>query len=213
MSTQKPSQLRNSFLKAIAKQATFGIALLGMSLPLYTLMIGQPAIAAHHHKQKQNPVTPDVMPTPNPAPAAPKQMPQNPTLMESFFFRYDFNPPPIVNGVASPQFYIGTGFAPIGKYHTGQTITIFDNTGLKQIGVYTIGRVNDTVPFNAQQINQINISEYDWGNTHIIQGTGLGTSAGANGLGSESGSLLARGLEGSNAPFNNHQAGIRNYHF
>jgi hypothetical protein len=34
MSTQKPSQFRNSFLKAIAKQATFGIALLGMSLPL-----------------------------------------------------------------------------------------------------------------------------------------------------------------------------------
>lgn len=69
MSTQKPSQLRNSFLKAIAKQATLGIALVGMSLPLYTLMIGQPAIAAHHHKQKQNPVTPDVMPTPNQGPA------------------------------------------------------------------------------------------------------------------------------------------------
>lgn len=54
MSTQKPSQFHLYFLKGLAKQATFAIALLGMSLPLYTLSFGQRALAAHHHHYKQN---------------------------------------------------------------------------------------------------------------------------------------------------------------
>jgi hypothetical protein len=54
MSTQKSSKFHLCFLKRLPKQATFAIALLGMSLPLYTLSFGQRALAAHHHNYKQD---------------------------------------------------------------------------------------------------------------------------------------------------------------
>jgi len=136
-----------------------------------------------------------------------------PKTMESYFFSYTYTNPPAINGVTVPQSYIGSGFTKAGTYHLGQTIAIIDQTGLKQIGTYRIGNVNDKVAFNAQRNNQVTVSEYDWGSTRFIQGTGLSSNTGLNGLGSESGRLLGFGVFGSDAVFNNHAPAIVPHHF
>jgi hypothetical protein len=145
-----------------------------------------------------------------PKPAQPKQ----PTTMESYFYSYSYTNPPAINGVAAPQSYIGSGFAPVGTYKPGQTIAIRDTaTGLKQVGTYTIGNVNDQVKFNATQLNQVSVSEYDRGTTRFIQGTGLSSTPSLKGLGSESGQLIGFGAFGTNVSFNNQHAAIQPIHF
>lgn len=156
----------------------------------------------HHNHHHHNP------PTPKP--------PATPTKMESYFFSYTYTNPPAINGIASPQTYIGTGFAPVGTYKLGQTISILDKTtGLRQVGTYTIGNVNDTVAFDATKLNHLTINEYDWGNQRFTTGTGLqnNNALGANGLGSEGGVLLGRGAFGTDVLFNNQYPAIKPIHF
>jgi predicted porin len=136
--------------------------------------------------------------------------------MESYFFKYTYSNPPAINGVAAPQSYIGLGFAPVGTYKAGQTINVLDKaTGLRQVGTYQIGNVNDTVALDATKLNHLTVSEYDWGSQRFITGTGLqnNTALGAAGLGSEGGALLGFGAFGTNASFNNQNPAIRPIHF
>ncbi len=149
-----------------------------------------------------------------PTPPQQPQQPKLPALMESYFFKYTYSNPPAINGIAAPQSYIGLGFAPVGTYKPGQTLPILDKaTGLKQIGTYQIGNVNDQVPFNAQQINHLSVAEYDWGPNRYISGTGLVANPAANGLGSENGTLLGLGAFGTNVTFNNQHTAINPIHF
>jgi hypothetical protein len=136
--------------------------------------------------------------------------------MESYFFSYTYSNPPAINGVAAPQSYIGQGFAPVGTYKPGQTINILDKaTGLRQVGTYQIGNVNDTVAFDATKLNHVTVSEYDWGTQRITTGTGLQTNpaVGATGLGSEGGVLLGRGAFGTDILFNDQYPAIKPIHF
>jgi len=151
-------------------------------------------------------------------PAQPKP-PKQPTLMESYNFNYSYVAHPLINNVPTAQSYIGTGFAPVGTYKPGQTINVADAFG-RSVGTYTIGNVNDKLTFNAQQLNHLNIVEYDYGvvgaasANRFIVGTGLGTgSGGAKGLGSEAGSLIGFGAFGTNVTFNNQHTAINPIHF
>jgi hypothetical protein len=129
--------------------------------------------------------------------------------MESYFFSYTYTNPPVINGVTTKQSYIGLGFAPVGTYKPGQTITILDKaTGLQKVGTYQIGNVNDKNTFDANKINHVVVNEYDYFNQQYIQGTGLqnNNAVGIKGLGSEGGILLGQF-------FNNQNAAIRPIHF
>lgn len=135
-------------------------------------------------------------------------------LMESYNYLYTFTNPPVINGLATPQSFQGVGYAPAGTYQSGQVIPVMDSaTGLRQVGSYRIGNVNNAVPLSAS-LNQVGISEYDWGTNHYIVGTGLASgSGGSAGLGSEHGTLIGLGVEGSNVSFSDQQAAIQPIHF
>jgi hypothetical protein len=136
-------------------------------------------------------------------------------LMESYHYLYTFTSPPVINGVATPQSFQGVGYAPAGTYTAGQTITVLDSaTGLRQVGTYQIGNVNNAVPLVPAQLNTVAISTYFWGTNHYIVGTGLASgSGGSAGLGSEHGSLIGLGAEGGNVSFSDQQAAIQPIHF
>ena len=133
-------------------------------------------------------------------------------LMEHYFYQYTFTNPPVINGVAAPQSFIGEGRAPAGTYTTGQTIAVYDTTGLTQIGTYRIGAVDNTVPLDAT-LNQVDVASYTWGTNTYTAATGLADRPGTTGLGSEAGSIAGLGLEGSAATFNDHQPAVIAHHF
>lgn len=204
MSTQQPSKIRKALLSTIA--------LLCMGLPLSSVLLSNPAMA---HQKPKHPHT--TMPTPTPAPTpapmpspAPTSMPTQPTYMEGYAFNYKYVTQPVINGVAVTEGYAGVGYAPVGTYHTGQTINITDNFG-RTIGTYTIAGVNDKTPFAANQLNKVIVGEYDYGTTRIT--SSLTSTGGDKGLGSESGQLIGYGLEGTNVNFNNQRLGIVAHHF
>jgi hypothetical protein len=134
-------------------------------------------------------------------------------LMEHYYFQYTFTNPPVINGVAAPQSFIGTGYAAAGTYATGQTIDVFDVTGLRQIGTYRIGAVDNTVALDSALLNTVDVNEYDWGTNRYTAATGLIDQTGTAGLGSEAGSIAGLGLEGTNASFNDHQPAVVAHHF
>jgi hypothetical protein len=203
MST-RPSKFRNAILKTIV--------LVGMGLPIGSLLLGNAAMAQqvagntaprHHQKMRvQQPPTPS----------------QGLSSMESYNFLYRYASQPVINGGATPESYLGSGFAPVGTYKSGQTINIVDNFG-RTVGTYTIGSVNDKTSFDPQKINTVTVIEYDYDLamapvvTRVIIGNGLASTGGSNGLGSESGSLVGRGAEGTNVFFNNQQLAIKPIHF
>src|SRR4029078_9968817 len=76
-------------------------------------------------------------------------------LMEHYYFQYTFTNPPVINGVAAPQSFIGTGYAAAGTYANGQNIEVFDVTGLRQIGTYRIGAVDHTVALDSALLNTV----------------------------------------------------------
>jgi hypothetical protein len=125
--------------------------------------------------------------------------------MQAYNFLYTFTNPPVINGVAAPQSFQGTGFAPAGTYTFGQTIPVYDAAGLNQIGTYRIGTVTDQ-PLDPAQLNTVTVNTYTWGTNHYIVGTGLATTTATGGLGSEGGSV--NGLS-----FNDHHAAIFQQHF
>jgi hypothetical protein len=133
-------------------------------------------------------------------------------LMEHYFYQYTFTNPPVINGVAAPQSFIGEGRAPAGTYTTGQTIAVYDATGLNQIGTYRIGAVDNTVPLDST-LNQVDVDSYTWGTNTYTAATGLADRPGTTGLGSEAGSIAGLGLEGSAASFNDHQPAVVPHHF
>ena len=133
-------------------------------------------------------------------------------LMEHYFYQYSFTNPPVINGVAAPQSFIGEGRAPAGTYTTGQTIAVYDTTGLTQIGTYRIGAVDNTVPLD-NTLNQVDVSSYTWGTNTYTAATGLADRPGTTGLGSEAGSIAGLGLDGSAASFNDHNPAVHPYHF
>ena len=94
-------------------------------------------------------------------------------LMEHYYFQYTFTNPPVINGVAAPQSFIGTGYAAAGTYATGQTIDVFDVTGLRQIGTYRIGAVDNSVALDSALLNTVDVNEYDWGTNRYTAATGL----------------------------------------
>jgi hypothetical protein len=109
-------------------------------------------------------------------------------LMESYNYLYTYTNPPVINGVAAPQSFQGTGFAPAGTYTMGQSIPVYDTAGLNVIGTYRIG-ATATVPLNAAQLNTVAVNVYTWGTTRYINGTGLAARTGTTGLGSEGGNV------------------------
>jgi hypothetical protein len=125
--------------------------------------------------------------------------------MQAYNFLYTFTNPPLINNVAAPQSFQGTGYAPAGTYTFGQTIPVYDAAGLTQIGTYRIGTVTDQ-PLNATQLNTVVVNTYTWGTTHYIVGTGLVAPTATGGLGSESGSV-------NGSTFNDHQPAIVQMHF
>jgi hypothetical protein len=133
-------------------------------------------------------------------------------LMQSYFYQYTFTSPPVINGVAAPQSFIGSGFAPAGTYSPGQVVAVYDPTGLKQIGSYRIGTTTP-VPLDAARLNRVTVSSYTWGSKTITAGTGLQSVDGTSGLSSEAGYLNGYGAEGSGAFFNDHSPAIRPSHW
>jgi len=133
-------------------------------------------------------------------------------LMEHYFYQYTFTNPPVINGVAAPQSFIGEGRAPAGTYTSGQTIAVYDTTGLNQIGTYRIGTVDNTVPLDAT-LGQVDVTSYSWGTHTYTAATGLADRPGTTGLGSEAGSIAGLGLDGNPASFNDHQPAVIAYHF
>ena len=133
-------------------------------------------------------------------------------LMEHYFYQYTFTNPPVINGVAAPQSFIGEGRAPAGTYTSGQTIAVYDTTGLNQIGTYRIGTVDNTVPLDTT-LGQVDVTSYSWGTHTYTAATGLADRPGTTGLGSEAGSIAGLGLDGNPASFNDHQPAVIAYHF
>lgn len=208
MSTQKSSKVRHTLVKIVA--------LLSIGLPVASLLPGTAAMAQsasqqngsrHHHNLTVN----------DPMMTAPAKMRPS-TYIESYNFNYQYAQKPIVNGGPTPESYLGTGFARVGTYKPGQTINIVDSFG-RAAGTYTIGNVNDQIPYDAQKLNTVTVTEYDYDLasaplvTRLIKGTGLTPSGGGNGLGSESGILIGRGVGGNDANFNNQQLAIVPSHF
>jgi len=126
-------------------------------------------------------------------------------MMQSYNYLYTFTNPPVINGVAAPQSFQGTGFAPAGTYTMGQTIPVFDATGLFQIGTYRIG-ATAALPLNQAQVNTVTVNVYTWGTTRYINGTGLSANTGTTGLGSESGNVFG-------ATFSDQHAAIQPSHW
>ena len=124
--------------------------------------------------------------------------------MQAYNYLYTFTNPPVINGIAAPQSFQGTGFAPAGTYTFGQTIPVYDATGLTQIGTYRIGTVTD-LPLNAAQVNTVTVTTYTWGTMHYITGTGLSAGTATGGLGSEGGSV-------NGSSFNDHSPAIQPSH-
>ncbi|WP_426566182.1 choice-of-anchor D domain-containing protein [Angustibacter sp. McL0619] len=133
-------------------------------------------------------------------------------LMEHYYYQYTFTNPPVINGVAAPQSFIGTGYAVAGTYATGQTIDVFDITGLRQIGTYRIGAVDNTVALDSALLNTVDVNEYDWGTSRFTAATGLVDRTGTAGLGSEAGAIAGLGLEGTSASFTDHQPAVVAHH-
>jgi hypothetical protein len=125
--------------------------------------------------------------------------------MQAYNYLYTFTNPPVVNGIAAPQSFQGTGFAPAGTYTLGQTIPVYDAAGLNQIGTYRIGTVTDQ-PLDPAQLNTVVVNTYTWGTNHYIAGTGLSSTTATGGLGSEGGSVNGNS-------FNDHHAAIFQMHF
>jgi Abnormal spindle-like microcephaly-assoc'd, ASPM-SPD-2-Hydin len=125
--------------------------------------------------------------------------------MQAYNYLYTFTNPPVINGVAAPQSFQGTGFAPAGTYAFGQTIPVYDTAGLTQIGTYRIGTVSEQ-PLDAAQLNTVVVNTYTWGTNHYIAGTGLSSTTATGGLGSEGGSVNGN-------PFNDHNPAIVQQHF
>lgn len=217
------SKFRNALLTTVA--------LLGVGLPLCGMIAGGAAIAQmpnqksgrHHHQQMTiNLMQPDPNSDPDPDPdtstTLQPAMKKAPALMESYFFNYQYANKPIINGGPTPEGYLGSGFAAVGTYKIGQTITITDNFG-RPVGTYTIGTVNNSIPLNANQLNTVTVSEYDYNlggapvTTRVIAGTGLVANVGTKGLGSESGLLNGHGAEGTSVSFNNQHTAINPIHF
>jgi hypothetical protein len=214
MATQKQSNIRTALLSTVA--------LLGMGLPLSSVLLSNPAMAQqmphqssskrHHHnppKTPANPATPPATPTTPPATPTP---PKQPMYMEGYAYSYKYATQPVINGVTLTEGYAGVGFAPVGTYMPGQTINVTDDFG-RTIGTYTIVGVNDKTAFDANKLNQVIIGEYDYNATRITA-NGLSPNAGGkNGLGSESGQVIGIGLEGTNANFNNRTLAVVPHHF
>jgi hypothetical protein len=225
MATQL-SKFRNALLTTVA--------LLGVGLPLGSLLPSNAALAqstsqstaqstskktaSHHHHKSPIQTPPAQTPPTQTSPPKTAPMNQTPTFMESYSFNYQYVNKPIINGGPTPESYLGTGFAPAGTYKPGQTITIVDNFG-RSVGTYTIGSVNDQTPYDAQQLNKVTVVEYDYDLamapvvTRVTTGTGLGASGGSNGLGSEKGTLIGRGAEGTDVTFTNQHTAINPIHF
>ncbi len=217
MAIQFQSKFRSALLTTVS--------LLGMGLPLTGLIAGGVALAQmpnqksdrhHHQKMTMNPMQPNSSPaTPSTAQPATRKAP---ALMESYFFNYQYANKPIINGGPTPEGYLGSGFAPVGTYKAGQTITITDNFG-RPVGTYTIGTVNNSISFDANKLNTVTVSEYDYNlggapvTTRVITGNGLVATIGTKGLGSESGLLNGRGAEGTSVTFNNQHTAINPIHF
>ena len=113
-------------------------------------------------------------------------------MMQSYNYLYTYANPPAINGVAAPQSFQGTGFAPAGTYTMGQTIPVYDTAGLNVIGTYRIG-ATAALPLVQAQLNTVTVNTYTWGTTRYISGTGLVSNVGSTGLGSEKGSISGIG--------------------
>lgn len=109
-------------------------------------------------------------------------------MMQSYNYLYTYTNPPAINGVAAPQSFQGTGYAPAGTYTMGQTINVYDTAGLNVIGTYRIG-ATAALPLVATQLNTVAVNVYTWGSTRYITGTGLAARTGTTGLGSEGGNV------------------------
>ncbi len=122
-----------------------------------------------------------------------RDMVQKLLTFESYTFTYNYVAQPLINGVPIAQDYRGNGFAVVGTYSAGETISIKNAVG-QVVGTYTINSVNNNALLNPTQLNHVNVTEYDYGLsgapkvTKLIVGTGLASTPGINGLGSESGS-------------------------
>ena len=121
--------------------------------------------------------------------------------MQAYTFWYSYTNPPVQNnGVAVPQSYAGTGFAPAGMYTQGQTIPVYDSTRLTLIGTYQIIAVAADEPLNPSQANTVTVTQYYYGdetnNTADTYTTsnGLSVTTATSGLGSESGALDGYGF-------------------
>jgi hypothetical protein len=125
--------------------------------------------------------------------------------MQAYNYLYTFTNPPVINGVAAPQSFQGTGFAPAGTYTFGQVIPVYDAAGLTQIGSYRIGTVTDQA-LDAAKLNTVVVNTYTWGTNHYIAGTGLAATTATGGLGSEGGSV-------NGYSFNDHHAAFFQMHF
>jgi Abnormal spindle-like microcephaly-assoc'd, ASPM-SPD-2-Hydin len=134
-------------------------------------------------------------------------------VMESYFYLYTYANPPAINGIAAPQSFTGTGYAPAATYTPGQIIPVFDPTGLHQIGSYRIGTVDNTLALDPAKVGHVAVSAYDWGTHHYIPGTGLISYDGTTGLGSEHGAIAGAGIEGTSATFNDLNPAIVAHHF
>lgn len=126
--------------------------------------------------------------------------------MQTYNYRYTYSNPPEINGVAAPQSYDGVGYAPADTYVTGQTIPVYDSTGLTQVGSYLIGAVSDGPVTDA--LNTVGVTHYVWGNESFIAGTGLTSFFADNGLGSESGQVYVGGGLDQNSTFDNRHPAI-----
>ncbi len=130
---------------------------------------------------------------------------------ESYTFTYNYVAQPLINGGPTAQDYRGNGFAAVGTYTAGETISIKNAIG-QVVGTYTINSVNNNALLNPTQLNHVNVTEYDYDLggapvvTKLIVGTGLASNPGTNGLGSESGSANGNF-------FNNQNEAIHQMHF
>jgi hypothetical protein len=125
--------------------------------------------------------------------------------MQAYNYLYTFTNPPLINGVAAPQSFQGTGYAPAGSYTFGQIIPVYDAAGLTQIGSYRIGTVTDQ-PLDPAKLNTVVVNTYTWGSTHYSTGTGLTSTTATGGLGSETGTVNGNS-------FNDHNPAIIQMHF
>jgi hypothetical protein len=133
-------------------------------------------------------------------------------MMQSYFYQYTYASPPVINGVAAPQSFIGSGWAPTGTYAPGQVIAVYDPTGLTQIGSYRIGATS-AVSLDPTRLGHVAVSSYTWGTKTITATGGLQSVDGVSGLGSEAGYLNGYGAEGTSAHFDDHNAAIRPSHW